>query len=446
MKRLKVSDFLNKDLVDYASYDNLRKIGSCIDGQKNASRKVLYTVLDKNIKDEIKVSQLDSKAAEYADYLHGSMSGVITNMACKYAGSNNLNLLHPEGNFGTRFENAASAPRYIFTHKAKILDSLFNSSDKNVLIQQTFEGNDIEPMFYLPNLPLLLINGSEGVSSGFAQKILPRDVNNIKKAVLQILNNKKVSPELLIPSFNGFNGVVEQGESNNQWVIKGSISRINKTTLQISEVPIGQDLLGYISVLDDLEEKKFIKSYKDKSENDKFLFNITMTEADLNKFSEDELLQKFKLIKKVSENYTTMSEINSIKVFNSAEEILRHYVSIKLKYLEKRKQYQLSEFEEDIKLNYSKYIYIKNIIDEKIKLTLNKKARKKSEIEEDISKIENIIKKDDSFDYLLNMNMLSLTEERMNKLQEDMKFKKIEMDKLKETDIKDIWLSELKDL
>lgn len=443
MKKLKVSDFLNKDLVDYASYDNLRKIGSCIDGQKNASRKVLYTVLDKNIKDEIKVSQLDSKAAEYSDYLHGSMSGVITNMACKYSGSNNLNLLHPEGNFGTRFENAASAPRYIFTHKSNILDTLFNSNDRKVLLHQTFEGNDIEPMFYLPNLPLLLINGSEGVSSGFAQKILPRNTNNIKKALLQVLNNEKILEELLIPSYNGFNGIIEQGETKNQWLIKGKIERLNKTTLQITEIPIGYDLLGYISVLDDLEEKKFIKSYKDKSENDIFLFQITMTETDLNKFTEEELLQKLKLIKKVSENYTTMSEINSIKVFESVEDILKHYVNVKLKYLDKRKQYQLSEFEESIKLDFSKYLYIKNIIEENIKLYNDKKARKKSEIENDISKIENIIKKDNSFDYLLNMNMLSLTEERMNKLQEDIKNKKYEMDKLKETEIKDIWIDEL---
>ena len=157
------------------------------------------------------------------------MSGVIVNMASKYPGSNNLNLLHPEGNFGTRYENAASAPRYIFTHKSNIVDSLFNPADRAILLHQTFEGNDIEPVYYLPNLPLLLINGSEGVSSGFAQKILPRNPDSIKKLVKDFLSNKKLNEALLIPHYNGFNGVIEQGENQAQWLIKGVIKRINSS-------------------------------------------------------------------------------------------------------------------------------------------------------------------------------------------------------------------------
>ena len=439
MKKLNVSDFLNKELVNYASYDNLRKIGSCIDGQKNASRKVLYTVLDKNIKDEIKVSQLDSKSAEYADYLHGSMSGVIVNMASKYPGSNNLNLLHPEGNFGTRYENAASAPRYIFTHKSNIVDSLFNPADRAILLHQTFEGNDIEPVYYLPNLPLLLINGSEGVSSGFAQKILPRNPDSIKKLVKDFLSNKKLNEALLIPHYNGFNGVIEQGENQAQWLIKGVIKRINSSKIEITEVPIGVSLKGYLSILDDLEDAKIIKSYKDKSENDKFHFEVVMSPTDLAKLSDDDLLVKLKLIKKVSENYTCMNELNKIQVFENSLEILKHYLNVKLKNIQRRKDYQLQKLEDDIKLDFSKYLFIKNIVEDK--LIINK--RKKSDIEIDLDKIDNIIKRDDSFDYLLQMNILSLTEERMNKLQEDIKSKKESLDLLKEKTPEQIWKEEI---
>ena len=439
MKKLNVSDFLNKELVNYASYDNLRKIGSCIDGQKNASRKVLYTVLDKNIKDEIKVSQLDSKSAEYADYLHGSMSGVIVNMASKYPGSNNLNLLHPEGNFGTRYENAASAPRYIFTHKSNIVDSLFNPADRAILLHQTFEGNDIEPVYYLPNLPLLLINGSEGVSSGFAQKILPRNPDSIKKLVKDFLSNKKLNEALLIPHYNGFNGVIEQGENQAQWLIKGVIKRINSSKIEITEVPIGVSLKGYLSILDDLEDAKIIKSYKDKSENDKFHFEVVMSPTDLAKLSDDDLLVKLKLIKKVSENYTCMNELNKIQVFENSLEILKHYLNVKLKNIQRRKDYQLQKLEDDIKLDFSKYLFIKNIVEDK--LIINK--RKKSDIEIDLDKIDNIIKRDGSFDYLLQMNILSLTEERMNKLQEDIKSKKESLDLLKEKTPEQIWKEEI---
>src|SRR6056300_196271 len=100
---MKISEFFNNDYVDQASYDNLRKIASLVDGQKNASRKILYTVLEKNIKEKVKVSQLGSKVAEYAEYLHGSLDGVVVNLAQDFTGTNNIPLLQKKGNFGTRF-------------------------------------------------------------------------------------------------------------------------------------------------------------------------------------------------------------------------------------------------------------------------------------------------------------------------------------------------------
>ncbi len=172
---MKISTFFENDYVDQASYDNLRKIASLVDGQKNSSRKIIYTILEKNIKDEIKVSQLGSKVAEFAEYLHGNLDGVIVNLAQNFPGTNNIPLLTREGNFGTRFAQEASASRYIYTYGSKEFFQLFNKNDNAILVKQYFEGEQIEPMFYLPTLPLLLINGSEGVSSGFAQKILSRD-------------------------------------------------------------------------------------------------------------------------------------------------------------------------------------------------------------------------------------------------------------------------------
>ena len=176
-----ITEFFNTDYVNYSSYDNLRKIASLLDGQKNAARKILYTILAKNIKEKIKVSQLGSKVAEFAEYLHGNMDNVIVNLAQDYTGTNNLPLLQKKGNFGTRFAQEASASRYIFTYGSDNLFKLFNKDDIEILTKQYFEGQEIEPMFYVPNLPILVINGSEDVSSGFAQKILPRSVNDVKR-------------------------------------------------------------------------------------------------------------------------------------------------------------------------------------------------------------------------------------------------------------------------
>lgn len=436
---MNITDFYKNIYVDQASYDNIRKIASALDGQKNAARKILYTILEKNIDSEIKVSQLGSKVAEFADYLHGNMDGVIVNLAQNFAGTNNIPLLDREGQFGTRFQPEASASRYIYTNGSKELWKLFSKEDSNILIEQYFEGHRIEPLFYIPNLPIILINGSVGVSSGFAQKILSRDAENIKKLVKQYLKNSKIDSKLLVPSFNGFSGNVEQGENDSQWLIKGVVKKISNNKVEISEVPVGYNLKSYLDVLDKLEDDKVINSYKDKSENDKFLFEVNFNSVELKSLSEENLLQKLKLVEKITENYTCMDENNKIVSFNSSEEIFKHYIKIKLEFLQKRKDFQLEKLEQDIKLDYSKYLFIKNITENKLIIS----KRKKSDIESDLEKIPGIIQRDSSFDYLLQMNIMSLTEERMTKLENDIRSKKAELDDLKTKDVKDIWLGEL---
>jgi DNA topoisomerase-2 len=245
-------------------------------------------------------------------------------------------------------------------------------------------------------------------------------------------------PELK-PYYKGFKGTIEQGETSSQWLIKGTIERKGINKLLITEIPITYDLKSYIDILDDLEEKKIIQGYKDKSEDDNFLFEVIIASKTLADWDDEMLLSKLKLIKKVSENYTCMNENNKIEVFDDIYDIIKRYIKIKLNFLNRRKDYLIKSIEDDIRLDFSKYTFIKKIVDEDLIIS----KRKKSDIEIDLEKIPNIIKKEDSFDYLLNMNLLSLTEERMKKLEDDIKSKKISLDKLKETEIKDIWIDEL---
>lgn len=436
----KITEFFNTDYVDFASYSNLRMIASIVDGQKNSSRKVLYTILEKKIKDDIKVSQLGSKVAEFSEYLHGNLDGVIVNLAQNFPGTNNIALLTREGNFGTRFTQEASASRYIYTYGSPDFFSLFNEEDTEILLHQTFEGSKIEPRFYIPELPLLLINGSEGVSSGFAQKILPRHIGNIIEAIKAILDNRKVSPELLIPHYNGFDGIIEQGDSDTQWIIKGLVKKIAINKVEISEVPIGYDLRGYLDVLDTLEDKKIIQSYVDKSENDKFKFEVTIPSKILKDSTDDDLLQMLKLIKRVSENYTVIDENNKIRVFDSALDILKYYINLKLEYVEKRKINQLNNLDFDIKINYCKYKFIKAIIDG----TLVIGNRKKIDIIADLEQMS-LNKVNNSFDYLLNMNILSMSEERLNQLISTIVILKEKSAKLMSTSTVDIWWDGIKD-
>lgn len=437
---MQLSNFFNSDFVDYASYDNLRKIGSCIDGLKNASRKVIFTVLEKNIKEPIKVSQLANKVAEYAEYLHGSLDGVVVNLGQDFAGTNNVPLLQKKGNFGTRFAQEASAPRYIFTYGSKNLFTLFKKEDLKILKEQMFEGERIEPVFYVPTLPLILVNGSEGVSSGFAQKILPRNPKSIIKYLTNKIQGKRNNKDLLKPFFNDFKGTVEQGETSFQWLIKGTIERTNKNQITISEIPVGYDLKTYIKVLKTLEDNKIILDWDDLSDKE-FKFIVKMNPKDLDKLSEDEILDKLKLVKKVTENLTCLNANNQIQEFQSAEEILDYYFKVKMEYLGKRKDYLVQELKTDLDILNAKITFIKAILDKSLVI----EKQPKDKIVKNLEKIITV-KVQDSYDYLLNMPLHSLTLEKIKALTETLKNSKLKLRETQEKTLENFWLEDLEEI
>ena len=437
---MQLSNFFNSDFVDYASYDNLRKIGSCIDGLKNASRKVIFTVLEKNIKEPIKVSQLANKVAEYAEYLHGSLDGVVVNLGQDFAGTNNVPLLQKKGNFGTRFAQEASAPRYIFTYGSKNLFTLFKKEDLKILKEQMFEGERIEPVFYVPTLPLILVNGSEGVSSGFAQKILPRNPKNIIKYLTNKIQGKRNNKDLLKPFFNDFKGTVEQGETSFQWLIKGKIERTNKNQITISEIPVGYDLKTYIKVLKTLEDNKVILDWDDLSDKE-FKFIVKMNPKDLDRLSEDEILDKLKLVKKVTENLTCLNANNQIQEFQSVEEILDYYFKVKMEYLGKRKDYLVQELKTDLDILNAKITFIKAILDKSLVI----EKQPKDKIVKNLEKIITV-KVQDSYDYLLNMPLYSLTLEKIKALTETLKNSKLKLRETQEKTLENFWLEDLEEI
>ena len=435
---MKIEDFLNTKLVNYASYDNLRKIASCVDGLKNAARKVLYTVHDKKIKDKIKVLQLANKCAEYSDYLHGDLSGVVVTLGQDFSGTNNLPLIEKSGSFGTRSVNESAAPRYIFANGSKDFFKIFKYEDDDILIKQEFEGFPIEPKFYLPVLPMILINGSEGVSSGFAQKILGRNPENIKKYLKDFLNSKKPKEELLNPFYKGFEGTFEKDtEVKNRWFVKGVIEELPRNEILIKEIPFQYDLQSYLKVLDDLLESKKIIRYSDESDGEnKLQFKVTLPRG----FTGDKY-NLLKLIKPITENFTCINENNQIVIFDSAKEILEYYVKIKKEFLGKRKDFLKNKYNTELDILKSKLIFITAYI--KKKIDLNNKPK-----DFIISQLENIkgLVKMNNFDYLLNMPIYSLTEEKIKNLEESITDLTNKIKTLEETTIEQLWLLDLKEI
>ncbi len=316
MNTVEISEYFNTNYCDYSSYDNYRKIASMVDGNKISSRKCLYVILKDNIKNPVKVQNFISEAAKRTNYVHGASSlyGVTVGMAQNFPGTNNIPLLKRKGAFGTRTIPDAAADRYIFTCMEDIIPKIFMSEDTPNLQEQIFEGDVIEPKCYVPVIPMLLVNGAIGLTTGFSQKILSRDPKELIKWIKAKLSNKKFNGKLL-PYFNGFKGSVIENEAEGSYTIYGTFQKVSGNKIEINDVPIGYDLQGYLKVLDKLVEQKKIKDYEDLSEGNDFHIIVTFWRNQGLDIDKCDIIQELKLSKSVTESYTSLNEDNKVSLF-----------------------------------------------------------------------------------------------------------------------------------
>lgn len=434
-----VETFLNTRLSNYSSYDNLRKIASYIDGLKNASRKVLYTIHEKKITETEKVSRLASKCSEYSDYLHGDgLWRVIVTLGQDFAGTNNIPLIQKFGAFGCRSNTEPGAPRYIHASGSKAFFELFDYKDDPILVHQTFEGSKIEPRFYVPVIPMILVNGSEGVSSGFAQKILARNPKSIVKYILNVLSGKPIRKDWLMPYYNGFAGTIRLDDplDLDRWTVSGVVEREKDSVYLIKELPFTYDLSGYLKVLDTLEESKIIQSYQDLSDGDSVMqFRVKVPKD----FDHQNALKILKLEKYITENYTCIDENNKIQVFKSPEQIVDAFIKVKLEYTEKRRVHLIEKLRADIAVLNSKVLFVKGVINKTITVSNTPKAQ----IVKKLENIKEIVKVKDSYDYLLGMSIGTLTKEKVQELEANLAQKNKELRELERKTAKDLWIEDL---
>lgn len=417
-----VQDYFLNELTNYSCYSTLRMIASSIDGLKNSSRKIINTALDKKLNTETKVSIFDNMVQSYTQYLHGSCSGVIQNMAASYTGSNNIPLLEGKGNFGSRFINEPAAPRYVYVKNKKYINDLFDIKD--VLISQNFEGSEIEPVFYVPSLPMLVLNGSmNGLASGFKQNILPRSLDS----VIKYIKGKKVDLKPYIAGFKGTVELVEDASSNNtQWNFIGVVE-VNKNKAIITEIPPFIEYTKYLEILDNLVESKKIKNYKDLSDqrNQEFKFEVLF----FDNISKEKAIDVLKLSKRETEIYNALDENNQVKTFKNIESIIDYYIDVRKRFLIKQKDFDLKVLENDLNINVQKLRFVKLIIDSELQIM----KRSKKDIELDLES-KGFVKLDDNYDYLLKLPIHSFTNETFEKLVQNAKEIKTKFETLKNLD------------
>ena len=468
MKHTKISfqDLINKELIHFSIYDNARSIPSLCDGFKPSQRKVLHYMLKKNITDVIKVAQLSGYVSAECAYHHGevSLQGAIINMCQDYTGSNNINLLFPDGNLGTRFMlgKDAASPRYVFTKLSPITQSIFNKLDLPLLNYLNDEGVSIEPDYFMPIIPMILVNGCSGIGTGFSTFIPPYNPKNIIENLLRVLEDDS-DPLPMKPYFKGFNGILEESE-NGSYITKGKWLKISDTQVKITEIPIGMGVTNYKEFLESLIENNLTVKKGDKKatkntnkkivlkdiqnqttdENNGICFIVEFkSKDDLNQLIKSNLLEKeLKLVKSFSTNNMYLfNEKLILTKYDSANDILLDFYDLRLDYYEKRKSYITKQLKSELIILEAKIRFIKEYIEGK--LQINNKS--KDFINKLLEKYE-YPKHENNFDYLLNMPIYALTSERIDLLERNCNDKNKELEYIKSKTASELWIIDLKEL
>ena len=436
-----ITQFLSVEYKDFAMYSiEGRAIPSVVDGFKPSQRKVIHVanqIWKTGNEKVLKIFQLSGKVASDVFYHHGdaSLNSAIINMAQKF--KNNAPLLEEDGQFGSLRSPQAGAPRYIGTKLSDNFRLMYKDFD--LLNYKEEEGESIEPEFFLPIIPTVLINGSSGIAVGFATNILNRDVKSVTDSCIKVLTGKKI--EEIAPSLREFTGdFVQDTDNHKRWIIRGKIEKLNTSTVKITELPPSMTFEKYEDLLEKLCDSKEIVSYDDNCK-DSIEYIIKFTRADLEKLTDDKLIKMFKLEEASTEIFSTLDENGKLKIFENTSEIIEYFVNFRLTYYHKRKAFMLDKMNKDLKILSNRGRFIKAILDEKLKINNVSKSLIIQGIEE-----MGLDKIDESYDYLLRMPIYSLTKELFEKLKEDFTTKKTEIKKLEETDPKDMYLDDLNDL
>lgn len=341
------NEFINRELILFSFMDNNRSIPSLVDGLKPGQRKVIFTCFKRNDKKEIKVAQLAGSVAELSAYHHGeaSLMSTIINLAQNFVGSNNINLLQPIGQFGTRIHGGkdAASPRYIFTNLSPLGKLIFHPSDLPLLKNLYDDNQKIEPEYYVPIIPMILVNGAEGIGTGWSTKIPNFDPREIVANIKRLLDGNE--PLNMVPWFKNYKGTIEE-LSDHKYCVSGEISVLDDNTVEISELPIRTWTQNYKEeVLEPMvhgSEKvsAMITDYKEYHTDTTVRFIIKMSAEKLANAELAGLHKFFKLQTTFSTNSMVLFDHNGcIRKYEKVDQILREFFDLRVDFYKRRKDY-----------------------------------------------------------------------------------------------------------
>ena len=387
-------EFVHKELVKFSIEDLERSIPNLCDGLKESIRKILYGCFKKRLtKDEIRVAQLAGYISEVSCYHHGeaSLVGAIVGMAQNYVGANNINLLQPIGQFGTRINGGsdAASARYIHTLISPIATKIFREEDNAILKYMNDDGVPIQPEWYIGVIPFVLINGAMGIGSGFSTSIPSYNPDEVAQQCLTLITALDESdgdasvintaPILtLTPWYNNFKGPIVATEKDGQYVSKGMYRWLDDNTLEVTEIPIGSYFDDYKEYLTSLvvNGSPYLKDFENHYTEKHAKFVLKLYPGARDKI-EDSVESEFKLASTKTLGINNMhlyDDDGNITRYLTTDDIIRSWASVRLVKYHERKAWQIKRLEETLKVIAAKCRFIAEVIDGTLKV-MNQKSK-----------------------------------------------------------------------
>jgi DNA topoisomerase-2 len=459
--QVRYEQFIDREMIHFSTYDCARSIPNMVDGLKISLRKILFSAFKRRLTSEIKVAQFSGYVSEHSAYHHGeaSLNGAIVNMAQNYVGSNNINLLEPNGQFGTRLQGGqdSASERYIFTMLNPLTRSLFPDADDAVLTYLDDDGTTVEPEYYVPILPFALVNGISGIGTGFSCNIEPYN----PKQLIQYLRNK-LSNQLnamdFVPYYEGFGGeVIKMCE--NKYLIKGKYERLGDDKIRITELPVGTWTMPYTTFLEGLLDggvdkagKKILPTIKDFTSTSTEVavdFTVVFPKDKLRELEESIDTNGCNGVMKTLKLFTTVSTTNmhmfnsecKLHKYGSVEEIIDDFYGVRMTLYQKRKDYLVAAMSNKLVKLSNRARYIQEVLKGAIDL-----RKKTGQQVTDLLTSMNFVPIDGDFKYLIKMPMDSVTEENVANIMKEKADTEEELALLRATTLETMWLGELSNL
>jgi DNA topoisomerase-2 len=433
---LSYEEFVNKDLIHFSNYNLERSIPNMMDGLKTSQRKILYAAFKRNLKTELRVAQFAGYVSEHSGYHHGeaSLNDTIVGMAQDFVGSNNVAWFVPQGQFGTRLQGGkdSASTRYIHTYLQPYVSSLVPSDDFQCLKYRDDDGMPVEPEWYAPILPMLLVNGCRGIGTGYSTFIPSYNPADLKAMILEWLETGKGLEKPLVPYYRGYQGTITQ--TGDDFLVAGKWT-MDKTGLTITELPIETWTADFRESLDAMLTDGKIRDFSDTSTDVKI--QIEVKTDNVCQF-EKMLTSKLKL-----SNMHAFNPKGVIHKYNSPNEILGEYCQVRLDLYETRRVAIL----DSLKARMPYHENVVRFIQQQCMVTPLPDLRRKTQEECDsLLETEEFVRIDGSFNYLMNLPIASLTVKHAQKHEQDLVNLRKEIEVLECTTAKKMWSSELSNL